>query len=63
MKREVSYQVVWWLEFFKQIYKGIKELYKGPHIVKAIVFPVVMYRELDLKKTERQRIDAFELWS
>ena len=34
------------------------------HIVKAMVFPVVMYRceSWTLKKTERQRIDAFELW-
>ena len=31
-------------------------------LVKAIVFLVVMYEELDLKKTECQRIDAFELW-
>ena len=33
------------------------------HIVKAMVFPVVMYRcELDHKEGENQRIDAFELW-
>ena len=34
------------------------------HIVKAMVFPVVMYRyeSRTIKKTERQRIDAFELW-
>ena len=34
------------------------------HLVKAIVFPVVMY-ECDswtIKKAEHQRIDAFELW-
>ena len=34
------------------------------HLVKAMVFPVVMY-ECDswtIKKAERQRIDAFELW-
>ena len=33
--------------------------------VKAIVFPVVMYRceNWTLKKAEHQRIDAFELWS
>ena len=30
-------------------------------LVKAMVFPVVMW-ELDYKKAERQRIDAFELW-
>ena len=32
-------------------------------LVKAMVFPVVMYGcELDFKKAERRRIDAFELW-
>ena len=33
-------------------------------LVKAIVFPVVMYGcdSWTVKKTERQRIDAFELW-
>ena len=34
------------------------------HLVKAMVFPVVMYRceSWTIKKTERWRIDAFELW-
>ena len=34
------------------------------HILKAIVFPVVMYgcENSTIKKAERQRIDAFELW-
>ena len=34
------------------------------HIVKAMVFPVVMYgcESWTIKKTEHQRIDAFELW-
>jgi len=34
------------------------------HLVKAMVFPVVMYgcEIWTLKKAERQRIDAFELW-
>ena len=33
------------------------------HIVKAMVFPVVIYRcESYIKKTECQRIDVFELW-
>ena len=33
-------------------------------IVKAMVFPVVMYgcESWTIKKTEQQRIDAFELW-
>ena len=34
-------------------------------LVKAIVFPVVMYgcESWTIKKAERQRFDAFELWS
>ena len=34
------------------------------HLVKAIVFPVVRYgcESWTIKKTERQRTDAFELW-
>ena len=34
------------------------------HLVKAIVFPVVMYgcESWTIKKTEHQRTDAFELW-
>ena len=34
------------------------------HLVKAIVFPVVMYgcESWTIKKAECQRIDAFELW-
>ena len=34
------------------------------HLVKAMVFPVVMYgcESWTVKKVERRRIDAFELW-
>ena len=34
------------------------------HLVKAVVFPVVMYgcKSWTIKKAECQRIDAFELW-
>ena len=34
------------------------------HLVKAMVFPVVMVgcENLTIKKAEHQRIDAFELW-
>ena len=34
------------------------------HLVKAMVFPVVMYgcKNWTIKKAEHQRIDAFELW-
>ena len=35
------------------------------HLVKAMVFPVVMYgcESWTVKKAERRRITAFELWS
>ena len=34
------------------------------HLVKAMVFPVVMYgcESWTVKKAERRKIDAFELW-
>ena len=34
------------------------------HLVKAMVFPVVMYgcKSWTIKMTEHKRIDAFELW-
>ena len=34
------------------------------HLIKAIVFPVVMYgcESWTVKKAERRRIDAFEVW-
>ena len=39
-------------------------LLKKVHLVKAMVFPVVMYgcESWTIKKAEHQRIDAFELW-
>ena len=41
--------------------------YENPakvHIVKSMVFPVVMYgcENWTIKEADRQRIDAFELW-
>ena len=37
---------------------------KKVHLVKAMVFPVVMYgcESWTIKKAERQTIDAFEMW-
>ena len=34
------------------------------HLVKAMIFPVVMYghESCTIKKAENQRTDAFELW-
>ena len=39
-------------------------LHTKVHLVKAMVFPVVMYgcESWTIKKVECQRIDAFELW-
>ena len=41
----------------------LKKLIKV-HLVKAMVFPVVMYecQSWTIKKVESRRIDAFELW-
>ena len=35
---------------------------KKVHLVKVMVFPVIMYESWTIKKAEHQRIDAFELW-
>ena len=39
-------------------------LLRNVHLVKAMVFPVVMYgcESWTVRKAERQKIDAFELW-
>ena len=41
----------------------IKDI-KSIHLVKAMIFPVVMYgcESWTMKKAEHQKIDAFELW-
>ena len=58
------------LASWKKNYDNLDNLFKSRaitlltkvHIVKAMVFPVVMYRyeSWTIKKAERQRIDAFE---
>ena len=44
--------------------KDITLLTEKGHIVKAMIFPVVMYRceNWTIKKADCQRTDAFELW-
>ena len=44
--------------------RDINYLAKKDFLVKAMVFPVVMYEceSWTIKKAEHQRIDAFELW-
>ena len=56
-----------WKESYDQPRQHIKKQRPLPTkvcLVKAMVFPVVMYgwESWTVKKAERQRIDAFELW-
>ena len=57
-----------WKENYDKSRQNIKNtditLLTKVHIVKAMVFPVVMYRceSSTIKKAEVHRIDAFELW-
>ena len=60
------------LLFGRKVMTNLDSIFKSRHItlptkvylVKAMVFPVVMYgcESWTVKKAERQRIDAFELW-
>ena len=65
----------WWLQhllFARKVMANLDSIFKSRDItlstkvrlVKAMVFPVVMYRceSCTIKKAERQRTDAFELW-
>ena len=54
-----------WKESYDQPRQHIqKQRFTKVHLVKAMVFPVVMYgsENWTVRKTERQRIDAFEMW-
>ena len=57
-----------WKESYDQPRQHVKSrditLLTKVHLVKAMVFPVVMYgcESWTIKKAERRRIDAFELW-
>ena len=48
----------------KSILKSFNYFANKVRLVKAMVFPVVMYgcESWSVKKAERRRIDAFELW-
>ena len=60
--------VFWMLSFMTNLDSILKSrniaLPTKVHLVKAVVFPVVMYgcESWTIKKAERQRIDSFELW-
>ena len=56
-----------WKESYDQHRQHInkqKHYFAKVSLVKAMVFPVVMYgcKSWTIKKVERQRVDAFELW-
>ena len=57
-----------WKKSYNQLRQHIKKrditLPRKVHLVKTIVFPVVMYgcKSWTIKKAEPQRTDAFELW-
>ena len=59
----MSWGVIWWEWDLRKKILEITLLTKV-HIVKAMVFPVVMYEceSWTIKKAECRRIDAFELW-
>ena len=62
-----------WVFFGRKVMTNLDNILKSRdiilptkvHLVKAMVFPVVMYgyESWTIKKAECQRIDAFELWS
>ena len=55
--------IITFLHFSDHSYRGIT-LPTKVHLIKAMVFPVVMYgcESWTVKKAKHQRIDAFELW-
>ena len=67
-----SYEIKRRLLLGRKVMTNLNSIFKSRDItlptkvrlVKAMVFPVVMYRceSWTVKKAERQRIDAFELW-
>ena len=69
---DCSYEIKRCLLLGRKIMTNLDSMLKGRditlstkvHLVKAMVFPVVMYgcESWTLKKAERRRIDAFELW-
>ena len=69
---DCSHEITIHLLFGRKVMTNLDSLLKSRditlptkvHLVKAIVFPVVMYgcESWTVKKAEHQRIDAFELW-
>ena len=69
---DYSHEIKWCLLLGKKVMTNLDSILKSRditlptkvHLVKALVFPVVMYgcESWTIKKAEHQRIDAFELW-
>ena len=69
---DCSHEIKRWLLLERKIMTSLDSIFKSRdialstkvHLVKAMVFPVVMYgcESWTVKKAEHQRIDAFELW-
>ena len=67
-----SHEIERWLLLERKVMTNLDSILKNRditlptevHLVKAMVFPVVMYacESWSVKKAERQKIDAFELW-
>ena len=69
---DCSHEIKRYLFLVRKIMTNLDSIFKGRditlpakvHLVKVMVFPVVMYgcASWTIKKAEHQRIDAFELW-
>ena len=69
---DCSHEIKRWLLLGKKVMISLDSILKSRHItlstkvhlVKAMVFPVVMYgcENWTIKKAEHRRVDAFELW-
>ena len=69
---DCSHEIKRWLPLGRKVMTNLDSILKNRditlptkvHLVKAMVFPVIMYgcESWTVKKAEHQRIDAFELW-
>ena len=69
---DCSHEIKRWLLLGRKVMINLDSIFKSKditlptkvHLVKAMVFPVVMYghESWTVKKAERRRIDAFEMW-
>ena len=69
---DCSHEIKWRLLLGRKVITNLDSILKSRdiawptkvHLAKAMIFPVVMYvcESWSIKKAERQRIDAFELW-